>query len=128
MVEASWFVQRIQVASRRKQKEVLDLCSDASEVTAFGLSEGRDHFVIVESSNLFWQSAVELLIAELDPSAHLVWTSGVPSSTWDIRPGVSGRRQRTAHLVSLVLGSALGPAVNRAADARPDMAPLNARR
>jgi len=76
-------VETVKVASRRKQLAVLKLCHGVPEVTALGTSHGRKHFVVVESSEPVWQSAVEPRIAELDPSAHLVPTSSEPSSTSD---------------------------------------------
>ena len=65
-------VETVQVASRRKQLAVLELCHGIPEVAAVGTSHGWKHFVIVEGSDLVLQSAVEPFIAELDPSARVV--------------------------------------------------------
>ena len=80
MTTSHWFIQIIQVSNRHTQQEILELCDGLPEVYALGTSNGHEHSIVVEGSDLSWKTALERPLAELDPGAHLVQTCG-PYST-----------------------------------------------
>ena len=110
---STWFIQIVQVSNRHTQLEVLELCRGLTGIIAMGTSNGHEHFIVVEASDLPWQTALERPVSELDAGSHLVQTCG-PNATSLINEAVT----------DALLG-VLGPRTRRP---RPDAEPGPERR
>ena len=77
----TWLVEVVQVTSRDKQQEILELLKECAGLTVLGTSSGHDHFVVFGCDGTLMGGAAEALIAEIDLDAVRTYVSNQrPSS------------------------------------------------